>query len=94
MAQYQCRGWTAWHHHMAMVALAILFVMEEKVLLERDAPMLSARDVAEILDWYMRARPPVHEIIARVRTRHDRRARLKTHAIRRAAKKRRKSLPK
>lgn len=94
MAQYQSRGWTAWHHHMAMVALALLFVMEEKVLLERDAPLLSARDVAEILDWHLRAHPDVGQVIARVRERHDRRARLKAHAIRRAAKQRRKSLPK
>lgn len=94
MAQYQCRGWTAWHHHMAMVALAILFVMEEKVLLERDAPLLSARDVVEILDWYLRQSPPVQKVLARVRARHDRRARLKTYAIRRARKKRRKYIPK
>ena len=94
MAQYQSRGWTAWHHHMAMVALAILFVLEEKLLLERDAPLLSARDVAEILDWHLREHPRPAEIIARVRQRHARRAKLKAQAIKRAAKKRRNSLPK
>lgn len=26
MAQYEARGWTSWHHHMSMVALAHLYV--------------------------------------------------------------------
>lgn len=94
MAQYQSRGWSAWHHHMAMVALAILFVMEEKVLLEQDAPLLSARDVAEILDWHLREHPCPGAVLTRVRERHARRLRLKTQAIKRAAKSRRKLLPK
>lgn len=89
MAQYQSRGWVAWHHHMVMVAMAMVFVMEEKVLLERDAPMLSAHDVAEILDWHMREHPRVDEVIARVRKRHAHRARQQELAIKRAAKKRR-----
>ena len=31
MADYQTRGWVAWHHHMALVMLAMLFMLSEKV---------------------------------------------------------------
>lgn len=33
MADYQVRGWTAWHHHMALVLLIMLFVLQEKMLI-------------------------------------------------------------
>ena len=26
---YQVRGWTAWHHHMALVMMAMLFMLQE-----------------------------------------------------------------
>ena len=32
MADYQTRGWRGWHHHMALVALAMFFLLKEKVL--------------------------------------------------------------
>ena len=28
---YQARGWRAWHHHMALVMMAMLFMLEERV---------------------------------------------------------------
>jgi SRSO17 transposase len=31
MADYQVRGWAAWHHHMALVMLAMLFITQEKM---------------------------------------------------------------
>lgn len=31
MADYQTRGWRAWHHHMALVMLALLFLMQERM---------------------------------------------------------------
>ena len=31
MADYQTRGWLAWHHHMALVMLALLFLMQERM---------------------------------------------------------------
>jgi len=54
MASYQAQGWKAWNHHMALVALALFFIMEERLLLGADHPLISARDVVELLDWYVR----------------------------------------
>lgn len=31
MADYQTRGWRGWHHHMALVMLALLFLMQERM---------------------------------------------------------------
>ena len=31
MADYQTRGWLAWHHHMALVMLALHFLMQERM---------------------------------------------------------------
>ena len=49
MSQYQVRGWLAWHHHIALVMLSMLFVLTEKVAYKNEYPLLSARDVREII---------------------------------------------
>ena len=52
MAQYQSRGWRAWHHHMALVAMAHLFMTEERMMqASAEFTLLSARDVVEMLDY-------------------------------------------
>jgi len=72
MADYQMRQWNGWHRHMAMVALAGLFVMEERMLSGKRT-LLSTRDVVQILDWYFRASPSLESIIEQVEKRHRRR---------------------
>jgi hypothetical protein len=94
MAQYQARTWRAWHHHMAMVALGLLFTMEEKILMQSEAPLLSTRDVVEILDWYLKERPNKDQLFDRVSARHKKREKLKLQAIERRRKKLEISLPK
>jgi len=75
MAQYQARGWRAWHHHMALVSLALLFVMEQRLLLAQHAPLLSAADIVELLDWRL-ARPRTeNQVIASIEARHRQRER-------------------
>ena len=49
MSQYQVRGWLAWHHHIALVMLSMLFVLTEKLEYKNEYPLLSARDVREII---------------------------------------------
>ena len=42
MGDYQVRGWNGWHHHMAMVLMAMLFLLETKVALGQEVPVTSA----------------------------------------------------
>lgn len=72
MADYQMRQWDGWHRHMAMVALAGLFVMEERLLSGAES-LLSTRDVVQLLDWHFRANPTLESVIEQVEKRHRRR---------------------
>jgi SRSO17 transposase len=76
MAQYEVRSWSGWHHHMALVCLAMLFVVKERLLSQAHTPLLSARDVVELLAIYLprRSRDPA-EVIQRMEQRHQQRAR-------------------
>jgi SRSO17 transposase len=75
MAQYEVRTWRGWHHHMALVCLAMLFTLKERILAEPHAPLLSARDVVELLAFYLprRSRDP-DEILNALQERHRKRA--------------------
>lgn len=69
MAQYQVRVWRGWHHHMALTALALLFTTLEKIRTHEDHPLLSCRDITELLDYYLprrgRSEQEVHAQIAK-----------------------------
>jgi SRSO17 transposase len=41
MAQYEARSWTSWHHHMSLVALAHLYVIQTQRDLKRKVPELT-----------------------------------------------------
>ncbi len=74
MADYEVRKWRGWHHHMAMVALAMLFLLKERVEHEDGAPLLSARDIVELLAFYLpRRRRKEEEIISDLVRRHKQR---------------------
>jgi hypothetical protein len=49
MARYQVRGWLAWHHHMALVLIAHLFLIKERLALRDTHRLLSCLDVVEML---------------------------------------------
>jgi len=70
MSQYQLRGWLAWHHHMALVMLSMLFVLTEKIEYKNEYPLLSARDVREIIERTYAQQDNVLEIMI---LRHKRR---------------------
>jgi hypothetical protein len=54
MADYEVRKWRGWHHHMALVALAMLFILKERVEHEESAPLLTR---LSILGTYFLANP-------------------------------------
>jgi SRSO17 transposase len=45
MSDYQVRKWSGWHHHMALVILAMSFIVKERVQNKTDYPLLSCRDI-------------------------------------------------
>lgn len=76
MAQYQVRVWRGWHHHMAMVCLATLFMDETKERHRASEPLLSYRDITELLDYYLpRRHREEAEVHAQIRKRHAARQR-------------------
>ena len=44
MSDYQIRKWMGWHHHHALVLMAGLFLLKQKIEFEDDAPLMSMRD--------------------------------------------------
>jgi SRSO17 transposase len=74
MGDYQARGWRSWHHHMAMVSMAMLFMAEQRVKNNEDFPLLSSTDVVEILSYYLPNRKATEEEVFRqLEVRHKRR---------------------
>ena len=49
MAEYQVRRWQAWHHHMALVMIATVFLAKERMAHRETAELLSCRDLVEIM---------------------------------------------
>ena len=76
MAQYQVRVWQGWHHHMTLVSLALLLSTKMRMNLQTTAPLLSTRDITELLDYYLpRKGATEDEVVARIRQRHEQRQR-------------------
>lgn len=53
MADYQVRGWLGWHHHMAMVMMASLFMLKERLLHNKSVDLLSCQDIVDLLTYYL-----------------------------------------
>lgn len=89
LADYELRGWTGWHHHVALVCLAQLFTLIERRLAKTARPLLSVRDITELLEIYLPRRPRTEEeVLRKIARRHRARAadiRRRTQAARRRA---------
>lgn len=60
MADYEARAWTSWHHHMALAALAHLFVTLTKRDIKQDVPDLTLDMAMRVLRSAF-ARPAISE---------------------------------
>ena len=71
LADYQARKWRAWHHHMALVMMAMLFMLEERILQKNDHPLLSCSDVESLLRAFLPRRDIAHdEVLRQMQKRH------------------------
>ena len=74
MADYQVRKWKAWHHHMALVMMAMLFMLTERIRHEDAYPLLSCSDIEELLSHFLPRRDISEtEVIRQLQDRHRRR---------------------
>ena len=71
---YQARGWKAWHHHMALVMMAMLFMLKERIEHQQDYPLLSCADIETLLAHFLPRRDVgVEEVIRQMQVRHQKR---------------------
>lgn len=74
MADYQLRCWRGWHHHMAMVMLAMQFHLEERLLQKETVPLLSLTDIIALLCLFLPHRAASEdEVIRQIEERHKKR---------------------
>lgn len=74
MAQYQVRVWKGWHHHISLACLALLFSTKMKLQTRSKVPLLSTRDITELLDFYLPRKGLTEaEVHAQIRQRHRQR---------------------
>jgi SRSO17 transposase len=74
MADYQVRTWQGWHHHMALAMLAMLFMMKQRMSCGDSVPLLSCRDIREMLEHFLPKKSiRKSDVIERIEARHRRR---------------------
>ena len=82
MADYQVQKWSVWHHHMALVMMAMLFMLEERVVQKEEHPLLSCKDIVVLLATFLPRRDVDQaEVLMQMRQRHRLRQRaIESHA--------------
>lgn len=84
LADYQVRGWRAWHHHVALVMMAMLFMLEEKLCHKQSHPLLSCSDIEVLLAHFLPRRDvTVEEVVRQMEARHKARQKAIESAYRR-----------
>ena len=74
LGDYQIRGWQGWHHHMALVMIAMLFMLKERLHNKERIPLLSCADIEILLSQFLPRRNVTDkEIIAQMEKRHCKR---------------------
>jgi SRSO17 transposase len=74
MADYQVRKWSAWHHHMAIVMMAMLFMLNERIRHKDTYPLLSCSDIEELLARFLPRRDGTkEEVLSQLEYRHTQR---------------------
>lgn len=78
MADYEIRGWDGWHRHMALSMMAQFFLLKEMIHNQTDYPILSPRDVMEILAIFLPQKErTIDSIIIEMEKRHCQRLKTK-----------------
>ncbi|MBF0418916.1 MAG: hypothetical protein HQL78_01985 [Magnetococcales bacterium] len=71
---YQARSWRSWHHHMALVMMAMLFMLEERLRHRQAYPLLSCSDIETLLARFLPRRDTdLDEVVRQLEERHRKR---------------------
>lgn len=74
MDHYQTRGWLAWHHHMSLIMMAMLFMLETRLEHKNSYPLLSCPDIATMLAHFLPRRDTTpDEVLRQMAVRHQQR---------------------
>jgi SRSO17 transposase len=74
MADYQVRQWLAWHHHIAMVMMVLLFMTRQRMVHAEEHPLLTCYDIRCLLAHFLPRRDVGEaEILRQMRIRHEKR---------------------
>jgi SRSO17 transposase len=46
--QYQARNWNSWHHHMALIMMAMVFLLQQRLVRKNNHPLLTVSDMVFI----------------------------------------------
>ena len=88
MAQYQARQWPSWHRHMALVMMAMLFMLQERLDHSDLYPLLSCYDIQILLATTLPDRGVSEdEVVRQMHVRHQQRQALIEAASRESSRK-------
>lgn len=74
MAQYQARQWPSWHRHMALVMMAMLFMLHARLKHIDTHPLLSCYDIQVLLATTLPdRRNSQEEVMRQLQVRHEKR---------------------
>lgn len=84
MADYQVQKWSGWQHHLALVMLALYFMLTERQHQAETLPLLTCADIEVLLARFLPRRDvETAEVLRQVTARHRLRARaMRSHARR------------
>jgi len=86
MADYQVRGFHAWHHHMALVMVALMFLAKERLAHRATADLLSCNDLVEIMRHKLPSKIETDaNLVASIEDRHRRQQLAKDFAYKKQA---------
>lgn len=66
MADYQVRSWNGFHRHVALSALALLFIMEQKLSLKRTIKKITAYNIQELVNTTIATRSTLDQTIQKL----------------------------